>query len=416
MIPENWPIYTVKKLVELGILERPMDGNHGEIHPKASDFTQTGIPFIMATDINNGSLDLTCCKFISIEQSKRLRKGFSGTNDVLLTHKASIGRTAIVPKIESDYIMLTPQVTYYRVKDEKQLSNKYLRYYFDSDGFQKILNSYANGGSTRAYIGITEQLNLPIILPPIDIQINIANILSILDDKIELNLQMNKTLEAITQAIFKEWFVDFRFPGFDGELVDGLPKGWRKSLIAEFVESVSITHKFPFSNIVFLNTSDILNGEVYNHTPTKVKGLPGQAKKSIKKEDILFSEIRPANKRFAYIDFDADNYVVSTKLMVLRSKGLINQLVLYYFLKRDEILSELQKLAESRSGTFPQITFKELGNLEIIVPDKKLLLQYTSIISSLSMKIRMNQKENNTLIQIRDLLLPRLMSGKIKVT
>ena len=157
-----WIKYTVQNLIDMDYIEAPMDGNHGEIHPKVSDYVSSGVPFIMANNLSDGFVDLSQCAFITEKQAKSIRKGFAKPNDVLLTHKATLGRVAIVPD-EYDYIILTPQVTYYRVK--KGLSNVYLRYYFASNYFQSILESFAGGGSTRAYIGITKQCELPIYLP-----------------------------------------------------------------------------------------------------------------------------------------------------------------------------------------------------------------------------------------------------------
>ena len=157
-----WIKYTVQELIDKKYIDSPMDGNHGELHPKVSDYVATGIPFVMANNLSNGFVDLTQCAFITEKQAKTLRKGFARPDDVLLTHKATLGRTAIVPK-GYEYIILTPQVTYYRV--HKGLSNVYLRYYFESSYFQSTLEAFAGGGSTRAYIGITKQCGLPIYLP-----------------------------------------------------------------------------------------------------------------------------------------------------------------------------------------------------------------------------------------------------------
>ena len=212
--------YTVQELINGGMLEKPLDGNHGGIHPKGSDFTDSGIPFIMASDLVNGEVDTKGCKFISSEQAQKLRKGFSKTGDVLLSHKATIGRTALVEKLDTDFIMLTPQVTYYRVKDYSKLNNRYLKYYFDSRQFQDLFALWAGGGSTRAYLGITGQLKLPIQVPDIQVQEKIAHILGTLDDKIQLNRQTNQTLEAMAQALFKSWFVDFD-PVIDNALAAG---------------------------------------------------------------------------------------------------------------------------------------------------------------------------------------------------
>ena len=134
----------------------------------------------------------------------------------------------------------------------------------------------------------------------------------------------------------------------------------------ELAESVSVTHSFRKPELIFLNTSDIDRGRVLHRDYTPVATWPGQARKSIQKGDILFSEIRPANGRYAFVDFDADDYVVSTKLMVIRPKpGKVSPRFLYHFLTSRKITDWLQHLAESRSGTFPQITFDQVAELDL---------------------------------------------------
>lgn len=185
--------YTVEDLVSNNMLDKPLDGNHGNKHPKSSDYTSDGVPFIMVSDIENGKINYNTCKFISTEQRNTLDKGFSKPGDVLLSHKATIGLTCMV---DSKYpeIVITPQLTYYRVKNG--IDNYYLKYYFDSPFFQNILKNWATSGSTRAYLGITAQLKLPILLPDINVQKKIAKVLKTIDKKIDLNNQTNNNLLA----------------------------------------------------------------------------------------------------------------------------------------------------------------------------------------------------------------------------
>ena len=139
------------------------------------------------------------------------------------------------------------------------------------------------------------------------------------------------------------------------------------------LKSISDTYNFKNnSNVIFLNTGDILSGKILHKNYSDAKFLPGQAKKSIQNNDILFSEIRPANQRFALVNVKNPNdYVVSTKLMVLRCFNPNYSIkYVYNFLTQPTILNQLQTLAESRSGTFPQITFSEIETLEI--PDLSL--------------------------------------------
>ncbi len=143
--------------------------------------------------------------------------------------------------------------------------------------------------------------------------------------------------------------------------------------LSKLCESVTKTLTENKKEVIFLNTSDILNGKIINRTFFDVSKLPGQAKKTIQNNDILFSEIRPKNCRYAFIDENNyDDYVVSTKLMVIRCKETILPKYLYYFLTSPSIINHLQEVAESRSGTFPQITFEEVKSLEICLPSKSI--------------------------------------------
>ena len=174
-------------------------------------------------------------------------------------------------------------------------------------------------------------------------------------------------------------------------------RGWRETKLGEVVKTISETYKFTHENVVFLNTSDIYLGKVINHKKESPKGLPGQAKKRIQKNDLLFSEIRPANGRWALIDFDSDDYVVSTKLMVLRCQDGIIPNYLKLFLTSREQLDYLQMLAEDRSGTFPQITFDHIASLDILLPPLPEQKAIAGVLSSLDDKIDLLHRQNKTL-------------------
>lgn len=346
--------------------------------------------------------------FLDTHKGTKLESG-----DLLITNSGTIGRIAIVRDSEKEK-GTTFQKGAVFIKPNNAIIIPYFLYYSLLCNKKELMN--IGRGTIQQNLLLKDIRNFEVSIPKsLAKQTEIASILSSLDDKIELNLKMNQTLEDIARAIYKEWFVDFNFPGFDGQLVDGLPKGWKKYNLTELLDTVSITHKFPKDKAIFLNTSDILEGELMSRNYTDIGELPDQAKKTIKKGDILLSGIRPANKRYAYVDFEADDYVVSTRLMVLRSKGIADSLIIYFYLKNDEILNQLQALAETRSGTFSQITYSELAKLELNIPDEKTLEQYTEILQSLFSKIRINQNESKTLTQIRDSLLPKLITGKIEV-
>ncbi len=168
---------------------------------------------------------------------------------------------------------------------------------------------------------------------------------------------------------------------------------WQACTIGELCDSVSVTYRGEDERVVLVNTSDVLNGKVLNHTDEPNQNLKGQFKKTFKRNDILYSEIRPANRRFAYIDFDeTEKYIASTKLMVIRYReNVVEPKFLYFLLTSNDVIGELQRLAETRSGTFPQITFPaEVATLPVNLPPLPIQRKIASILSALDDKIETN--------------------------
>ena len=177
---------------------------------------------------------------------------------------------------------------------------------------------------------------------------------------------------------------------------------WKECTIGELCDAISETYRRTDDMVILINTSDVLEGEILNHTPVPNKNLKGQFKKTFRKNDILYSEIRPANKRFAFVNFeDTERYIASTKLMVLRPREkMVLPKFLFDILKSQEIISELQHLAETRSGTFPQITFSsELSPIKIMLPDLETQKKISSVLSALDDKIELNNRMNENLEQ-----------------
>ncbi len=175
-------------------------------------------------------------------------------------------------------------------------------------------------------------------------------------------------------------------------LLEQLSGGGQKGSIKDLVFPVSNTYDFIGKDrVVFINTGDIHEGEFLHKNYSDVQKLPGQAKKTIEKGDILFSEIRPKNRHFALVDFDAPDYVVSTKLMVLKVRPGVDPKFAYIVLTSDATLKALQEIAESRSGTFPQITFDTIADFEIPLPDLSTQKRIAEVLGAYDEKIQTNQ-------------------------
>ena len=175
---------------------------------------------------------------------------------------------------------------------------------------------------------------------------------------------------------------------------------WKELTVGDLCDAISDTYHRNDDEVVLVNTSDVLEGKILNHQTVKNKNLKGQFKKTFKKDDILYSEIRPANKRYAYVDFDkTERYIASTKLMVLRPKtDLVIPRFLFAFLSSNHVLAELQHLAETRSGTFPQITFSsELVPMPVLVPEFETQEKIVGMLASIEEKIQNNNAINDNL-------------------
>lgn len=328
-------------------------------------------------------------------------------NDIIVTmtdlskEGDTLGYSAKIPSSENKKYLHNQRLGLVQFKND-DFDKDFIYWLLRTKEYQSFIVNSATG-TTVKHTAPTRIKEYEFLAPVKTTQTKISKILTSIDDKIEFNRQTNQTLEALAQTLFKEMCLS------KSEI---LPDGWRVEKLDNLIETVSITHKMKQEEIIFLNTSDILEGNVLNRDYSIVSSLPGQAKKSIKRNDILFSEIRPANKRYAFVNFDADDYVVSTKLMVLRSKG-INPYLIYCYLTNNDTLKELQHLAETRSGTFPQITFSQLKDFQIVIPDEETLEKVSKNIQDIYENIFLNNKETQTLIALRDSLLPKLMKGEI---
>jgi type I restriction enzyme, S subunit len=376
---------------------------------KSSNFLDSrennSLPIIKIKNVANGDVNINGVQYHLFNDS--LLRFIVSKGDVLiaLTGNHPHAQTQVVGEA-SRYKLNEPALLNQRVaniKAKKGLDIDYLYYFLKDDITHDYLASQSSGSANQANISKSDLENIPIQRPELPEQKAIAEVLSSLDDKIDLLHRQNKTLEAMAETLFRQWFVEEAEESWEsGETYE----------LGELVDTISKTHKFESNQVVFLNTSDIYAGQVINHEYSEVKTLPGQAKKSIQKHDILYSEIRPANKRFAYVDFDANDYVVSTKLMVLRIKGLISPAIIYFYLTNSQTLAWLQMLAESRSGTFPQITFDQVKEMKINIPTGETLQNITNWTESTIIKLSENHRQIRKLTNLRDTLLPKLMSGE----
>jgi type I restriction enzyme S subunit len=232
----------------------------------------------------------------------------------------------------------------------------------------------------------------------------------------DLNINLDKTI----RVLYNSWFVDFlpfQNQGFKDTYMGKIPNGWEIKNLDEVCDKISDSYKPDSEEVVLIQTSDVSKGKVLNHEKVPNDDYKGHFKYKFEKNDILYTQIRPKNERYAFINFDPINYVASTQLMVLRAKpNIILPYILYLFLTSRDMIMEVNLLAESRSGTFPQINFNEIKHEKVIVAPFEVYENFWNIIKSLVEKKFIVDDEIIKLTQLRDALLPKLMSGEIDVS
>lgn len=347
----------------------PKDGNHGGIHPKATDYVEYGIPFIMANNIRGGEIHYGGCYHISLQQAQTLQKGFAKTGDVLLTHKGTVGEVAIIGRIEFPYLMLTPQVTYYRICDTSKLDTYFLATAFRSNSFQKPLKEEAGGG-TRAYIGITAQKGLELSIPQnVEEQKELGNYFQKLDTLINQHQQKHDKLSNLKKAMLEKMFPkagetvpEMRFEGFNGD--------WKESSL---VEEAMVTTGFPFDSADFSENGDLLvitNGNIQNSSSV-VDGKVGNRISSEKTTslsqyklnfgDILVTMDGSVGRTAKVIEL---NQILAQRVGRLVAKN--NTEFLYQSLNTGTFLEKMTTI--SHGGTIKHISLSEIAGYKQLVP------------------------------------------------
>ncbi|PPK92785.1 type I restriction enzyme S subunit [Nonlabens xylanidelens] len=328
-----------------------------------------------------------------------VEKGLYRKPSVLIPRKGTLSNLFYI-----DEPFWTVDTLFYTQINEEKVIPRYLYYLLKTFNLEDLNVGSAIPSLTTSVLNKVS-LNIPNNLSE---QKSIVRILKTFDDKIELLKAQNETLETIAQTLFNEWFV------INPEEKE-VENNWSLKSLNEISFNHSETYKFDDGKVVFINTGDVLKGQFLHNNLSDPKSLPGQAKKAIYKHDILYSEIRPKNKRFAFVDFEQDNYVVSTKFMIIRPKEGFSPFVLYQIFKNQSMIDEFNLTAEARSGTFPQITFDSIKNIKVALPPKDILCDYEAIVRSIMDKKRNNNLQVIELKKMRNTILPKLMNGKIRI-
>lgn len=388
------------------------DGPHAT--PPLSD---TGAIFLGISNFNNGRLDFSDIRYISEDDlPKWTKRVIPQKNDIVFSYEATLNLYAIIP--EGFRGCLGRRMALLRV-DETKADYKFLYYYFYSDAWRATVNENIVLGATVDRIPLIKFPDFPVELPPLETQHRIADILSAYDDLIENNQKQIKLLEEAAQRIYKEWFVDLRFPGYENtKIVDGVPEEWRVASIADICDTVGggtpstkIQSYYEKGDILWVTPTDITRNFSLALLDTEKKitpeGLKNSSAKMLPAETILMTS------RASVGFFGMCKYEVCTNQGFISCIPKRENLQMYLLFNLKSRVEEIRQKAGG--STYLEISKTVFRELKIILPKDEVLAEYQKNVHDIFDEIYCRTEMIKSLVDMRNRLLPKLMSGEVEV-
>ncbi len=399
----EWKIYTLGK----DVVTKLGDGLHG-----TPNYDENGeYYFINGSNLVDGKIVINSnTKKVTEEEFIKYKKDLSDKT-ILLGINGTIGNVALY---NNEMCILGKSAAYLNINED--FDKQFVRYVLANDHFQNYIKNNASGTTIKNVgLGLLREYEFS---APTDKneQQQIAQILSSLDDKIELNLQMNQTLEAMAQAIFKEWFIDFNFPNFSGELENRLPKGWRIGTVQEMYKTSSggtpsrAKEDYYENGTINWVKSKELNGSFIFDTEEKitVDAVKNSSAKLIPKYSVLVAMYGATVGEYAITTRDTTcNQAICA--VIENGRYPFTYFFEYFKINRNNIISQASGSAQQN------ISQALIQQLEILVPPVEVVKKYHLIVESMFIKMENNLLQIQLLTQTRDTLLPKLMCGKIEM-
>ncbi|KAF5424462.1 MAG: type I restriction enzyme, S subunit [Candidatus Methanomarinus sp.] len=313
---------------------------------------ESGIPLITAKIVKRGKI-LEPNEFIAPEDyDSWMTRGLPEIDDIVLTTEAPLGEIAL---IKNKNVALAQRIITLRGK-KQYVFNPFLKYYFQSSIGQYELQSRASG-TTVFGIKAAVLRKVPVCLPPLPEQRAIASILSSLDDKIDLLHRQNQTLEAMAEALFRQWFVE------------EADEGWETARVGDFVHTniASINKDNALKTIRYLDTGSLTEGKIDGYQTFDIADAPSRARRIVKHNNVLISTVRPNQKHYGILKNPAEDVIVSTGFCVITCDK-INPHFIYILLTTDEMTEYLHSIAEGSTSTYPSLKPSDIERLDFQLP------------------------------------------------
>ena len=388
------------------------DGKHGDCDSAES----SGYYFISCKDVHDGTIDYSNARQIT-EQAffETHKRTMLEPDDILITNSGTIGRMALVKDRPETY-RTTFQKSVAIIKPDTAVVIPSYLYYMLQNCISDFINRSNGSAQKNLLLGTMRDFDI-VLHDCLEDQRKIASVLQTYDDLIENNQKQIKLLEEAAQRLYKEWFIDLRFPGYENTpIVDGVREGWEKTSLDELVEfnpKYSIEKQaekrvFPMSA---LSTSSMILDWSESEISSSVSGT------KFSNGDTLLARITPCleNGKTAYVDGLRDGEVAigSTEFIVMRSKKLNPYMV--YLLARSDDFRKTAINSMTGSDGRQRAQVDKLKQYLFLCPTYRIIDAFGAIVEPIFNQIHVLNKQNSELIEARDRLLPKLMSREIEV-
>ncbi len=384
-----------------------------------------GPKFLRITDIRNGSIDWNTVPYCVINERDYIKSKLEAGDIVIARTGATTGITEII-KENVDAVFASYLI---RFRINKTKANPFFVGYVLKSYLWKDYVSSIVGGSAQPGANAKQFSNFPINLPPLPTQTAIASILSSLDQKIEFNNAINRNLEALAQALFKQWFVEFNFPNekgepykdSGGEFIESelgmIPKGWRVGKLNDILSVKGGTTpstkepKYWEGNLHWTSPRDLstLEFPVLLNTDKKIteEGLKQISSGLLPKGTLLLSSRAP----IGYLAITEIETAINQGYIAINCKQPYSNLFMLYWLR--QYMESV--IARANGSTFLEISKSNFKEIDVIIPCETIHNQFIEVVNPLFKQLVLFQRENNKLSSLRDTLLPKLISGEIEV-
>jgi len=397
-------IFQISQLADI------IDGDRGKNYPKQNEFSHEGYClFLNAGNVTPTGFSFEENLFVTQEKDNVLRKGKLQRGDIVYTTRGTVGNAALYSTtVPFENIRINSGMVILRCHEDI-VDRRYLYQILKSEYFRPYFKKYCTG-SAQPQLPIMNFSKIELDLPPIETQHRIADILSAYDDLIENNRKQIKLLEEAAQRLYKEWFVDLRFPGHEHtRIVDGVPEGWRLTTLDQICsvrKETLIPEKIdigtPYIGLEHMPKKDICLSEWGDSSEVSSN------KFKYYEDDLLFGKIRPY---FHKVGFALNSGVVSTDAIVLKSVDGLWSLLLMTVSSSEFVSYTYQNCKEG--AKMPRADWIQMKSYPVMIANFVIQSAFEDQIFMITRKIKTLALQANELSEARNRLLPKLINGEV---